>query len=179
MIGGAPTSDEQQCPLCGVLFGSHERECPANASFATLARVMDGLAFAPPALVSDFVMRSPIVLVWPPMELSGHANGNRWRKSKLTKQFRQWAFAAALSAKVQGVPDKGDLGLDVTFYPPNDRSDRLNYPNRMKAAFDGIAQALRVNDKRFLPTYHYAPPDKRRPRVQVVFDGATVTTPTE
>jgi crossover junction endodeoxyribonuclease RusA len=48
--------------------------------------------------------------------------------------------------------------VSVTFYPPDRRGDRVNYPNRMKAYFDGIADALKVNDRRFLPTYHFAEP---------------------
>jgi len=48
----------------------------------------------------------------------------------------------------------------VTFYPPDRRGDRTNYPNRMKPYFDGIADALGVNDRRFVPAYHFAEPVK-------------------
>jgi hypothetical protein len=50
--------------------------------------------------------------------------------------------------------------VSVTFYPPNKRGDRVNYPNRCKPIFDGIADALKVNDKRFLPSFHFAEPVK-------------------
>ena len=56
------------------------------------------------------------------------------------------------------VPETGDIRISVTFYPPDRRGDRLNYPIRMKAYWDGIADALGVNDRRFLPVYHFAEP---------------------
>jgi crossover junction endodeoxyribonuclease RusA len=34
----------------------------------------------------------------------------------------------------------------------------VNYPNRLKPYWDGIADALKVNDRRFLPSYHFAEP---------------------
>lgn len=56
------------------------------------------------------------------------------------------------------VPAVGDIRVIVTFYPPNRRGDRVNFPNRMKPYFDGMADALKVNDSRFLPTYYFAEP---------------------
>jgi hypothetical protein len=53
---------------------------------------------------------------------------------------------------------EGDLRVSVTFFPPDKRGDRTNYPNRCKPYFDGIADALKVNDRRFLPSYHFAEP---------------------
>lgn len=35
----------------------------------------------------------------------------------------------------------------------------LNFPNRMKPYWDGIADALCVNDKRFLPEYRFSEPE--------------------
>jgi crossover junction endodeoxyribonuclease RusA len=58
------------------------------------------------------------------------------------------------------VPETGDIRLSVTFYPPDKRGDRCNYPNRIKPYLDGIADALKVNDRRFLPSYHFAEPTK-------------------
>ena len=105
-------------------------------------------------------MTGTITLVWPPSSLSGHANGNRWAKSALTKKHRAWARAAALSAGVAGIPATGDIALHITFVPPTRRGDRTNFANRMKPAIDGIADALGVNDSRFLPSYHYAEPEQ-------------------
>ncbi|AOR77206.1 hypothetical protein [Novosphingobium resinovorum] len=110
-----------------------------------------------------------ITLPFPPSSLSGHAEGVHWAsKAKLTKKWRAWAFAATLVAKVSGLPADGDIVITVTFYPPNRRSDRTNFANRMKPIFDGIAEALKVNDRRFVPVYKYADPVKPG-RVEVSF----------
>jgi hypothetical protein len=62
--------------------------------------------------------------------------------------------------------------MAVTFYPPDRRGDRTNYPNRCKPYFDGIADALCVNDRRFLPSFHFAEPVKD---ARVVFAIAAAT----
>lgn len=48
----------------------------------------------------------------------------------------------------------GDISVSVEFYPANRRGDRMNYWNRMKPIFDGIADGLGVNDKQFVPVGH-------------------------
>lgn len=100
-----------------------------------------------------------IVLPFPPATLSGHNNGHWRSKSTVVAKFRSWAKSATLAAQPV-VPIDGDIRAVVTFYPPNNRGDRVNYPNRMKPLWDGIADALKVNDRRFLPTFHYAEPVK-------------------
>jgi hypothetical protein len=99
-----------------------------------------------------------IELPWPSSSLSGHAKGH-WRdKAGITAKHRAWAKAATLAAGLDGISASGDVKVIVTFYPPDRRGDRTNYPNRLKAYFDGIADALKVNDRRFLPSYHFAEP---------------------
>jgi hypothetical protein len=98
-----------------------------------------------------------IRLPFPPGSLSGHAKGNHFAKSRVTKQWRGWAWVATMEAKPV-VPETGDIVVRVRFVPPDNRSDRTNFANRMKPIFDGIAQALGVNDKRFVPAYDYAEP---------------------
>lgn len=100
-----------------------------------------------------------IRLPFPPAKLSAAPNGRWQEKRKLTKQHRQWAEAATRAAKLT-VPSSGDVRLDVRFVPPNNRSDRANFPVRMKPYFDGIADALGVNDRRFVPFFTYAPAEK-------------------
>lgn len=107
-----------------------------------------------------------IVLPFPPASLSGHHN-EHWRKLQPVKaKHRRWASLAALEAK-PSVPETGDIAIRVRFVPPDRRGDRTNYPNRCKPYFDGIADALGVNDRRFLPSYSFAEPDKANPRVEV------------
>lgn len=99
-----------------------------------------------------------IELPFPPSSLSGHAKGNsHWGKSAVTKEWRERAMVAANDANIC-VPLDGDIRVTVHFFPPNRRGDRINFPNRMKPIFDGIADALGVNDSRFLPSYHFHAP---------------------
>lgn len=105
-------------------------------------------------------------LPWPPKELSGHHDVH-WRVLQPIKaKHRSWAEKAMLAhqASVEG---KGDIRVSATFYPPDRRTDRVNMPSRLKPYWDGIADALGCNDRRFLPTYHFAEPVER-PRVVIV-----------
>lgn len=111
-----------------------------------------------------------IILPFPPSALSGHANGNsHWGKSNVTKEWRELSVAATNDSKVAIYADDGksDIGVHVSFYPPDRRSDRANFCNRMKPIFDGIAQALGVTDKRFVPDFNFCPVSKSSPRVEV------------
>jgi crossover junction endodeoxyribonuclease RusA len=100
-----------------------------------------------------------IELPFPASSLSGHANSNgRWKKIADTKKHREWARRAVLAAKLVA-PEKGDIVVRVRFVPANRRGDRINFPNRMKPYFDGIADALGVNDSRFIPAYEYGEPE--------------------
>lgn len=78
----------------------------------------------------------------------------------MTAKHRAWAKAATLAAGASAPDGTGDIRVIVTFYPPDRRGDRVNFANRMKPYFDGIADALKVNDSRFLPAYHFAEPVK-------------------
>jgi len=107
-------------------------------------------------------------LPWPPASLSGHSDKHFWRMRPIIAKHREWARLATMEAKPV-VPATGDIGIGITFYPPDRRGDRTNYPNRVKAYFDGIADALGVNDRRFLPRYHFAEPVENA-RVVIVID---------
>ena len=100
-----------------------------------------------------------IVLDFPPATLSGHANGNRWSKSAVTKQYRAKAYDVASKAQY-AIPDEGDIRIHMRFVPPTKAGDRVNFPNRMKPYIDGIADALGINDSRFLPSYEFCAPEK-------------------
>jgi Holliday junction resolvase RusA-like endonuclease len=103
---------------------------------------------------------SVIVLPWPPASLSGHANGHWRTKAAITRKYRETALYATKAVK-PSVPATGDILVTIEFVPPNRRSDRANYPNRVKAYLDGIAEALGVNDRRFLPSYIFRDPEHR------------------
>ncbi len=102
-----------------------------------------------------------IELPFPPSILSAHAKGNdNWRKIAETKRCRALAKDTTETAGYQSdyaPPENGDIRIDMAFIPPDNRGDRCNYPARMKAYIDGIAEAMCVNDKRFLPSYRFLP----------------------
>ncbi len=100
---------------------------------------------------------SAINLPWPPSELSGHNNGSWYNKTDIIKKHRAWAYGATKAAR-PSVPADGDIPIRIDFCPPDNRSDRVNYANRLKPYFDGIAEALGVNDRRFLPDYRFHAP---------------------
>nr|WP_218845406.1 hypothetical protein [Sphingomonas melonis] len=97
---------------------------------------------------------------FPPSSLSGHAKGHWRTKAAVTAKHREWAKNAVKADRLCAIPATGDIRLIVTFYPPNRRGDRVNFPNRMKPYFDGIADALGVNDSRFLPSFVFGEPVK-------------------
>lgn len=108
-----------------------------------------------------------IVLPFPPSSLSGHAKGNsHWGKSSVTKKWREDAASAATGVRFAPFPDAkpyapgGDIHIHITFVPGDRRGDRVNFPNRCKPIFDGIADALGVNDSRFVPHYYFREPQK-------------------
>lgn len=107
-----------------------------------------------------------IELPFPSAKLSGHNTGHWGGKSLVVAKYREWAKNATIAARAR-VPEVGDIRLIVTFYPPDRRGDRINFPNRMKPGFDGIADGLtnncgfKVNDNRFVPSYIFAEPVKR------------------
>jgi crossover junction endodeoxyribonuclease RusA len=110
-----------------------------------------------------------IELPFPPAVLSGHNTGHWRSKSGIIAEHREWAKRATLAtgARVEG---DGDIRVSVTFYPPDRRGDRVNYPNRLKPYWDGIANALKVNDRRFLPSYHFGQVGKKPSVVIVIGD---------
>jgi hypothetical protein len=100
-----------------------------------------------------------IALPWPSAKLSGHGNGSWYDKRREIKKHRDWAYAATLAA-MPSVPTFGDIPVHFRFVPPDRRSDRMNFANRLKPYADGIADALGVNDVRFLPSYEFCAPEK-------------------
>ena len=108
-----------------------------------------------------------IKLPWPTKELNPNSRLHWAAKSKHVKAARNTAYwlTEASGARVEG---DGASPLRVTFCPPDKRHrDRTNCESMCKAYFDGIADALVVNDRRFEPTYAWG---------DVVKGGAVVVT---
>ncbi|HEX8556432.1 MAG TPA: hypothetical protein VF695_17170 [Sphingomonas sp.] len=78
----------------------------------------------------------------------------------VVKKHREWARLATAALGNITVPASGDIRVIAAFYPPHRRGDRVSYPSLLKPYWDGIADALKVNDSRFLPSYVFAEPVK-------------------
>lgn len=90
-------------------------------------------------------------LPWPPSELSPNSRGHFMQLARAKKKYRQdcaWATIQQRQNQGDGLP--GKLRLELTFYRPSRRDyDRDNLLARMKSGLDGVADGLRIDDKRF------------------------------
>lgn len=93
---------------------------------------------------------SEIILSWPDKRLSPNARGHWALKAKAASSYRREGYIAAKASGV--VVDWGGLVcVSLYFYPPDRRvRDDDNLVSALKSARDGIADALSVNDSRFL-----------------------------
>lgn len=92
-----------------------------------------------------------VTLPWPPAALNPN-NRPHWAvKSKAAKAYRQACFYAFRESCVFGVDWDGPIDLWIDFYPPDKRQrDDDNLMAAFKSGRDGIADALKVNDYRFI-----------------------------
>lgn len=90
-----------------------------------------------------------IELPWPPKELNPNARVHWSKKSAAAKKYRA---ACYLITKASGMraPD-GDIRLIIEFVPPDARRrDDDNCLSSMKSGRDGLADALGIDDSRFV-----------------------------
>lgn len=96
-----------------------------------------------------------VILPWPPKELSPNARMHWARRAKAAKYYRELCCLKTKNAGFK-VPEEGKIRLMITFYPPDRRHrDADNQVAMIKAGLDGFADALGVNDRRFLPTFRF------------------------
>lgn len=97
-----------------------------------------------------------VILPFPPVELSPNWRGHWSKKSPVTKNYRRLCWALALEAKLKVPAYAGAYGpihVQIDFFPPNRAArDDDNVPASFKAGRDGIADALRTDDARFVTT---------------------------
>ena len=111
-----------------------------------------------------------VVLPLPPKELSPNARVHWGRKARAVKRYRLVASAATEGALVEaGRPDAAWEATSLQIFLFNrtrHRRDPDNLLAAMKSAFDGIADALGVDDARWihLPPVQEKDPD---PRVEI------------
>lgn len=97
-----------------------------------------------------------VKLPWPPKELSPNSTLHWSKKAKKKKEYRTACWALSLEAKLSAPPGEGKIPVEIIFYPPDKRHrDADNMVASIKAGLDGVADALKVNDKRFLPTFKF------------------------
>jgi len=110
-----------------------------------------------------------LVLPWPHKDLSPNGRVHWARKAKAAKGARELSLGEALAAGWKGAPlPEGRLHLWIDFYPPTRRlPDDDNMLARCKPYRDGIADALGIDDKRFVS--HPYVRDTPRKGGQVVF----------
>ena len=94
-----------------------------------------------------------INLPWPPKELSPNATLHWAKKAKYKKMYRKACWVLTLESKVK-VNTSEKIPIEITFYPPDKRHrDADNMVASIKAGLDGVADALKINDRQFLPTF--------------------------
>ena len=101
----------------------------------------------------SFTVRLP----WPPHELSPNYHGKLRHKLRTRKGYRDQVTYLAMEAKLRSPCDEGKIALKLEFYPPDRRErDDDNLVSSFKHGRDGLAIALRIDDKRFrtVPTFH-------------------------
>lgn len=93
-----------------------------------------------------------LILYWPAKELSPNARVHWAQRAAVSKNARAYAYLVALQANWRPGSISGKrLHLHVTFHPPTKRlPDDDNMLARFKPYRDGIADALGIDDKRFI-----------------------------
>ena len=87
---------------------------------------------------------------WPPKELSPNARVHWTKKARKAKQYRADCYLLAKAAKARVAGGDMPVLLAVEFWPQTNRKrDEDNLIASCKSLFDGLADALGVNDSRF------------------------------
>ena len=102
-----------------------------------------------------------VTLPWPDKSLSPNARVHYMVKARAVRKARDAAFWFTWEAQGGHRPGWPAAALDVTFCPPSRRRfDVDNAVSRCKANFDGMSDALGIDDARFVPTYRMGDPVK-------------------
>lgn len=112
-----------------------------------------------------------IELPWPSADLSpnGRVHWATIARAKKKARTHAWGFTKAAMGPLGIAAGSfvGPVSVRIVFHPEIDRARDLdNMQARMKAALDGIADALGVNDTMFRPVSEIGP--KRKPACVVV-----------
>lgn len=92
-----------------------------------------------------------LVLPWPPRVLSPNARVHWSVKSKAAKLYRSQCYWICKQSGLVAPETDGRLHLWIDFYPPDRRRrDDDNIAASFKSARDGIADAIGIDDNRFV-----------------------------
>ncbi len=102
-----------------------------------------------------------VTLPWPDKDLSPNARIHWRRKAPKVKAARHAAWALTLEAGARTMSVSAAPRIGIEFRPPDHRRrDADNCMASLKASLDGIADALGVDDSRFISTYRMGEPVK-------------------
>lgn len=109
--------------------------------------------------ITDLPAGVRLVLPWPPAGLNPNArHGHPAQRSPIAKRYRQECWALTLAAfgcraPFTFLPPDGPIAVRLDLFPPNRRSrDDDNAESAFKYGRDGVAEALRIDDRRFVVT---------------------------
>lgn len=104
-----------------------------------------------------------VTIGWPDKRLSPNARLHWSAKAKAAKASREaakyltWGAAGGVRELRSVYDGAAPIPIKVTFFPPdNRRRDHDNLIACCKSLFDGIADALGVDDNRFRPSFDFA-----------------------
>lgn len=91
-----------------------------------------------------------VTLPWPPAKLNPNARIHWGQKSRIVSGYRGTCCGLVRMAGLKA-PERGPVHVTVDYYPPDKRKrDWDNIIASSKALFDGLADALGVDDSRFV-----------------------------
>lgn len=104
-------------------------------------------------------MSISLELPWPNTDLNPNRRTHWAKLARLKKKARADAHTAGLGARLnRQMWGEGRIPLAISFYPPDKRRRDLdNLIASMKAAQDGLADAMGVDDSQFQTTYRLRP----------------------
>ena len=94
-------------------------------------------------------MSNTIKFPWPPKELSPNARVHWAVKAAKVKLYRSYYYYLTKQSGIK--VNDNPIELFITFNPPDKRKrDMDNCLASIKSGLDGLAEALKVNDRNFL-----------------------------
>ena len=103
------------------------------------------------------VIYGDVILPWPPSGLSPNSRLHWSKVAKLKRDYRTECWALCKAAKL-GAPHQGPVFVDILFVPPSKRKyDLDNCLASIKSGLDGLADAVQVDDSRFVLTIVKSP----------------------